>query len=146
METDRNGGIMAQVESPAQAYTLFDVETTQVVRGHSQAVARSGMMTVLVHRWATGGEVELHTHPFQDAAWTVIQGHVKFYGEADNVMAELSPHQGIFIPGGTYYWFENCGEEELVMTRVSTAVPEPLRGEAPGELDQYGRFFKSRKS
>ena len=137
---------MAQrVESPTQPYTVYDVESTQVVRGHSQAVARSGMMTVLVHRWATGGEVELHTHPFQDAAWTVIQGHVTFYGEADNVMAKLGPHQGIFIPGGTYYWFENTGDEELVMTRVSTAVPEPLRAEAPGDLDQYGRFFKNRK-
>lgn len=136
---------MAQtVESPAQAYTVYDVEATKVVRGHSQAVARSEMLTVLVHRWPSGGEIQLHTHPFQDAAWTVIQGRVKFYGESDNVMAELTPHQGIFIPGGTYYWFENTGDEELVMTRISTAVPEPLRGESPGELDQYGRFFKDR--
>jgi mannose-6-phosphate isomerase-like protein (cupin superfamily) len=136
---------MAQtVESPAQPYTTFDVGTTQVVRGHSQAVARSGMMTVLVHRWATGGEVELHTHPFQDATWTVMEGRVKFYGEKDNVLADLGPHQGIFIPGGTYYWFENVSDVELVMTRVSTAVPPQLRGESPGQLDQYGRLFKDR--
>jgi mannose-6-phosphate isomerase-like protein (cupin superfamily) len=107
-------------------------------------VARSGMMTVLVHRWATGGEVELHTHPFQDATWTVMEGRVKVYGEKDNVLAELGPHQGIFIPGGTYYWFENVSDVELVMTRVSTAVPPQLRGESPGQLDQYGRLFKDR--
>ena len=101
-------------------------------------------MTVLVHRWATGGEVQLHTHPFQDAAWTVLQGRVKFYGENDNLMGELGPHQGIFIPGGTYYWFENSGDEELVMTRISTTVPKELRAEAPGELDEYGRIFKDR--
>jgi len=136
---------MAQtVESPAQPYTVYDVDTTAVVRGHTQAVARSGMMTVLVHRSATGGEVQLHTHPFQDAAWTVLQGRVKFYGENDNLMGELGPHQGIFIPGGTYYWFENSGDEELVMTRISTTVPKELRAEAPGELDEYGRIFKDR--
>jgi len=136
---------MAQVvESPAQTYTVYDVDATKVVRGHSQAVARSSMMTVLVHRWEKGGENALHTRPFQDAAWTVLQGRVKFYGERDNLMAELGPHQGIFIPGGTYYWFESTADEELVMTRTSTQVPEQLQGEAPGELDQYGRFFKSR--
>jgi mannose-6-phosphate isomerase-like protein (cupin superfamily) len=138
---------MAQtVESPAQPYTAYDVDATEVVRGHTQAVARSGMMTVLVHRWATGGEVQLHTHPFQDAAWTVLQGRVKFYGDQDNLMADLGPHQGIFIPGGTYYWFENAGDEELVMTRISTTVPKELRSEAPGQLDEYGRIFKDRPS
>src|SRR5687767_12308933 len=77
-------GSMAQtVDSTAQSYTTYDIESTQVVHGHSQAVARGGMLTVLVHRWPSGGEVQLHTHPFQDAAWTVIQGHVKFYGEKD---------------------------------------------------------------
>jgi mannose-6-phosphate isomerase-like protein (cupin superfamily) len=138
---------MAQtVESPAQPYTVYDVDTTEVVRGHTQAVARSGMMTVLVHRWATGGEVQLHTHPFQDAAWTVLQGRVKFYGDQDNLLADLGAHQGIFIPGGTYYWFENAGDKELVMTRTSTTVPKELRGEAPGQLDEYGRIFKDRPS
>ena len=136
---------MAQtVDKTAQAYTTYDIESTEVVHGHSQAVARSGMLTVLVHRWPSGGEVQLHTHPFQDAAWTVIQGKVKFYGEKDVLMAELGEHQGIFIPGGTYYWFENTSDEELVMTRISTTVPKELRGEAPGELDEYGRMFKSR--
>jgi mannose-6-phosphate isomerase-like protein (cupin superfamily) len=136
---------MAQtVESPAQPFTVYDVDTTEVVRGHTQSVARSPMMTVLVHRWATGGEVALHTHPFQDAAWTVLQGRVKFYGENDNLLGDLGPHQGIFIPGGTYYWFENTSDEELVMTRISTTVPKELRGESPGELDEYGRMFKSR--
>jgi mannose-6-phosphate isomerase-like protein (cupin superfamily) len=138
---------MAQaVENAAQTYEVFDVDTTQVVRGHSQAVARSTTMTVLVHRWASGGEVALHTHPYQDATWTVLQGRVKFYGDQDNLMGELGPHQGIFIPGGTYYWFESVAPEELVMTRVSTQVPHELKGEAPGDLDQYGRFFKDRPS
>jgi mannose-6-phosphate isomerase-like protein (cupin superfamily) len=136
---------MAQtVDKAVQAFTTFDVESTQVVHGHSQAVARGNMLTVLVHRWPSGGEVQLHTHPFQDAAWTVIQGRVKFYGEKDALMGEFGPHQGIFIPGGTYYWFENCSDEELIMTRVSTQVPKELQGPPPGELDQYGRLFKER--
>ena len=136
---------MAQtIESPAQPYTVYDIDSTEVVRGHTQAVARGNMMTVLVHRWATGGEVALHSHPFQDAAWTVLQGRVKFYGESDNVLGDLGPHQGIFIPGGTYYWFENTSDVELVMTRTSTSVPPELRREAPGELDEYGRIFKDR--
>ncbi|HZT07234.1 MAG TPA: cupin domain-containing protein [Chloroflexota bacterium] len=138
---------MAQaVQSPTQPYTVFDVDTTKVVRGHSQAVARSPMMTVLVHRWESGGEVQLHTHPFQDATWTVLQGRVKFYGENDEVLGDLGPHQGIFIPGGTYYWFENTSDVELVMTRVSTTVPRELRSEDPGDLDEYGRRFKARPS
>jgi len=135
---------MAQtVESPAQPYTVYDVDTT-VVRGHTLPVARSEMMTVLVHRWNEGGEIQLHTHPYQDAAWTVLEGRARFWGDHDNLMADLGPHQGIFIPGGTYYWFENSGQGDLVMTRISTQVPKELRGEAPGKLDEYGRMFKDR--
>jgi len=138
---------MAQaVESPAQPYAVYDVDTTEVVRGHTQSVARGDMMTVLVHRWATGGEVALHSHPYQDAAWTVLQGRVKFYGDNNNLMGELGPHQGIFIPGGTFYWFESVAEEELVMTRISTQVPAELRNKDTGPLDQYGRTFKDRPS
>lgn len=102
---------MAQTaDALAQTYTAFDVDETKVVRGHSQSVARGPMMTVLVHRWEKGGENQLHTHPFQDAAWTVMQGRVKFYGEDGKVMADLGPHQGVLIPGGTYYWFESVAE------------------------------------
>ena len=57
---------------------------------------------------------------------------------AGSSTARRTPHggarrpQGIFIPGGTYYWFENCGNDELIMTRTSTQVPKELQGPPPG--------------
>ena len=38
-------------------YTVYDIESTGGRARPLQAVARSGMLTVLVHRWPSGGEV-----------------------------------------------------------------------------------------
>ncbi|MBM2811750.1 MAG: cupin protein [Chloroflexi bacterium] len=136
--------MVQMVESPAQPFTVYDVDAT-VVRGHTLNVARNGTLSVLVHRWETGGEIQLHCHPYQDAAWTVLEGRVTFYGDDGNVMADLGRHQGIFVPAGTYYWFESTGDGELLMTRISNSLPETPRGDAPVEIDQWGRLMKDRQ-
>ena len=63
---------------------------------------------------------------------------------AGSTVSEIGPDTCVFIPGGTYYWFENTSDEELVMTRISCTVPPELRTNETGPLDEYGRTFKTR--
>ena len=54
-----------------------------------------------------------------DGLWFVLSGRARFYGtKEDLVIAELGPHQGIFIPRDFPYWFENIGEERLELLQV----------------------------
>ncbi len=47
-----------------------------------------------------------------------MAGKAKFYGVDDEV-TELTKNQGILIPEGFYHYFASCGEEPLVMLRIS---------------------------
>jgi hypothetical protein len=44
---------------------------------------------------------------------------VKFYGEGDQVIAELKKTEGILIPRGFKYWFESASAEPLEIIRVA---------------------------
>jgi len=85
-------------------------------------LAKSELLTVLLHRWDKGGEVALHHHTDGDATWIVQEGEVTFYGEDDVVLARAQRHEAVVMPRNTMYWFENSGDEPLVMFRVSARV------------------------
>ncbi len=85
-------------------------------------LARSELLTVLLHRWDQGGEVALHHHTDGDATWIVLEGEVTFHGEDDVVLAKAERSQAVLVPRNTMYWFENSGQEPLVMFRVSARV------------------------
>ena len=48
----------------------------------------------------------------------VLGGRVRFYGVDDVVLAELGPHEGIFLPGGSRYWFEKVGDDDLEILQM----------------------------
>jgi hypothetical protein len=52
---------------------------------------------------------------------TVLAGRARFYGEGDAPIAELGPYEGILIPRGFRYWFENAGEDVLVLHQVESS-------------------------
>jgi mannose-6-phosphate isomerase-like protein (cupin superfamily) len=85
-------------------------------------LARTDLLTVLLHHWEKGGEVALHHHTDGDATWVVLGGEVTFYGENDVVLAHAEAHQAVVVPRNTMYWFENSSDDPLVMFRVSARV------------------------
>lgn len=81
-------------------------------------VCKSDILKAGIQIVNKGGENNLHTHTGDDALWWVIGGAVRFYGEGDKVITELSKNQGIMIPRGYKYWFESASDEPLEILRV----------------------------
>jgi mannose-6-phosphate isomerase-like protein (cupin superfamily) len=67
--------------------------------------------------YAKGGENQLHAHPHQDHSFIVLDGRACFHGPRDE-QKELGKGEGIFLPKGSFYWFETISEEPLVLLRV----------------------------
>ena len=87
-----------------------------------KALARSELLSVLLHHWDEGGEVALHHHTDGDATWVVVDGEVTFHGENDEILARAERSQAVLIPRYTKYWFENSGTEPLNMFRIWARV------------------------
>ena len=76
-----------------------------------------------------GGDNNLHSHAGMDGFWFVLKGKARFYGPTnDDVIAELGPHQGVFIPRNFAYWFEKIGTEKLEILQVE-AIDRSVRNE-----------------
>jgi mannose-6-phosphate isomerase-like protein (cupin superfamily) len=65
-----------------------------------------------------GGEQEMHLHTAMDGFWFVLAGRARFYGEGDELVADLGPHEGILVPAGAKYWFEAGECEQLELLQV----------------------------
>jgi oxalate decarboxylase/phosphoglucose isomerase-like protein (cupin superfamily) len=68
----------------------------------------------------------LHAHPTEDGYWLVLGGRARFYGEDEHgektIVAELGKHEGIYVPAGIKYGFENPDDEPLEFLRVDYQV------------------------
>jgi mannose-6-phosphate isomerase-like protein (cupin superfamily) len=73
-----------------------------------------------------GGENALHAHRFQTHSFIVLHGQARFHGARGEVW-DLGKNEGIILPAGAYYQFENSGEDSLVVLRIGA------RGQ-PGDL------------
>ena len=71
--------------------------------------------------YAKGGENKLHAHPYQDHSFIVLDGRARFHGPRGEEK-ELARNDGIFLPAGSYYWFETISEEPLVLLRAGAAM------------------------
>jgi mannose-6-phosphate isomerase-like protein (cupin superfamily) len=88
-----------------------------------------------------GGDTNLHSHAGMDGFWFVLSGRARFYGPTrDEVIAELGPHEGVFIPRNFRYWFEKVGEGDLEILQVS-AIDRSVRNDRTnyGELTTASR-------
>jgi mannose-6-phosphate isomerase-like protein (cupin superfamily) len=82
-------------------------------------LAQSGIMFSAIQVIEDGGDNNLHSHAAMDGLWFVLTGRARFYGTKENVViAELGPHQGIFIPRDFPYWFEKIGDGRLELLQV----------------------------
>ena len=75
-----------------------------------------GLMRVNKH----GGENNLHAHPDVDSVWIVLQGKARFYGMNDVMVAELGAGEGVSIPKGVPYWFDNNEDEPLELYHITS--------------------------
>jgi len=66
-----------------------------------------------------GGANNLHSHTGNDGFWFVLSGRARFYGEGDELYAELGPNEGIVMPRNTPYWFEPAGDAELEILHLA---------------------------
>ena len=117
---------------------IFQVRTQLLSKGRSDyTLARTKGMSIRIKCYASGGENALHTHPGQDHTFIVMAGKAKFYG-VDGEVTELTKNQGILIPEGFYHYFSSCGDEPLVMLRISA---EKRKG-GPRRIGIDGKPFK----
>jgi mannose-6-phosphate isomerase-like protein (cupin superfamily) len=91
-------------------------------------VVKSGMLRVNVQIVHEGGENNLHYHLNSESAWMVLRGRARFYGVGDALLADLGPHETIFLPGGSRYWFEKSGDGDLeILQMISQGGDGDLR-------------------
>ena len=81
-------------------------------------LASSDILFSAVQVIREGGENNLHAHTAMDGFWFVLSGSARFYGEGDELIAELGRHEGVFIPREVSYWFESVGDELLELLQV----------------------------
>ena len=85
---------------------------------------RAGNLSVgLLRVNKDGGENNLHAHPDVESVWIVLKGRARFYGMNDVLVAELEPGEGVSIPKGVPYWFDNKEEEPMELYHITSRDP-----------------------
>lgn len=79
---------------------------------------RSDLIRLAVQVVKEGGENNLHYHTGGDNAWMILKGAARFYGVGDKLLGEFHSNQGILLPGGSRYWFEKIGDEDLEILQI----------------------------
>lgn len=129
--------------SPGKTAKVMRYKTPALSRKKALVpLAKSDTMLATVQVVKEGGETGFHSHTGMDGFWFVLKGRARFYtGPVDSpgneLIAEVGPHEGVFLPRGVPYWFEQTGEEELEILQVEAfAKGEPnltvLHGKAGG--------------
>jgi mannose-6-phosphate isomerase-like protein (cupin superfamily) len=72
---------------------------------------------VKVHAPGWNGELVQHRHPYEDHMFFVLAGEATFKDER-GVLTKVTAMEGIMLPKGVAYSFENTGQENLVILRA----------------------------
>lgn len=103
---------------PAETFNYEKPET-----GEPKEIARlceTDLLKADVQVVREGGANNMHAHTGNDGFWFVLSGEARFYGDGDEVLAELEAEEGILIPRGLKYWFESTGEDDLEIIHVAS--------------------------
>lgn len=88
---------------------------------------RTDRMIGIIQVLKRGGETNLHSHAHMDGLWMVLTGRVRFYGEGNALLGDFGPREGVLIPRGCPYWFENSEDEVAELLQVEAfdiAIPD----------------------
>jgi quercetin dioxygenase-like cupin family protein len=101
---------------------FFRLEAQLPVEGRTNIpLASAPSMWVVLKTYASGGENELHAHPYEDHTFVILQGKAKFYGPNGETKI-CGVNEGVLLPHGTFYWFHVTSDEPLVMLRVGASA------------------------
>ena len=100
-------------------------------------LTKSSLMKVNVQTVRDGGENNLHYHTNSDTTWMVLKGECKFYGPGDVLIADLKEHEGIILPGGSRYWFEKAGDEDLELLQMQALDKSGTDGAKRINVDKH---------
>lgn len=108
--------------------TVFKYKKPEFEAGKRNVkLARTDRMIGIIQVLKQGGETNLHSHAHMDGLWMVLSGRVRFYGENDTLIGDFGPREGVLIPRGCPYWFENVEDVEAELLQVEAfdiAVPD----------------------
>lgn len=98
---------------------VFELSTPVLTGGRSHMpLSRTELVSVGINYYTPGRKNTLHTHPGEDHAFVVLDGEATFYDKNEKATL-LKKGQGIMLPEGWYYHFENSGQAALVLLRFS---------------------------
>jgi mannose-6-phosphate isomerase-like protein (cupin superfamily) len=115
----------------------------QLVDAGSQSwvLGESGGLQIKIRVYAPNeGENAMHAHHNQEHSFIVLQGSARYYGPRGEVW-ELGRNEGIMLPEGTYYCFENSGDDPLVVLRIASMMPE--KGNPDKRLGIHGEEIEA---
>ncbi|HEY3306195.1 MAG TPA: cupin domain-containing protein [Candidatus Binatia bacterium] len=114
---------------------VFELSTPVLTGGRSHMpLSRTDLVSVGLNYYTPGRKNTLHTHPGEDHAFVVLEGEATFYDKSEKATV-LKKGQGIMLPEGWYYRFENSGDKALVLLRFSARKAKP----AVTRIDSAGR-------
>lgn len=125
-----------RMADPAQGGELVDFSKTPPAEtfklriqlldegSRSDMLSDTGNLKIKIRCYAAGGgENAMHAHHNQDHSFIVLQGQARFYGPQGEVR-DLARNDGIMLPSGCYYCFENSGTEPLVVLRIESITKD----------------------
>lgn len=87
-------------------------------------LADTGNLQIKIRCYAAGGgENAMHAHHGQDHSFIVLMGKARFFGPRGEER-ELVRNEGVMLPSGCYYCFENAGDEPLVVLRIESITKD----------------------
>jgi mannose-6-phosphate isomerase-like protein (cupin superfamily) len=102
-----------------QTSSVFNLKTPYLLQGiTTDPVAVTDGLTVMIKVYAAGGENRMHSHMNEDHSFIVLEGQATFHLETDENTRVVGRYEGVMLPRGANYCFENSGEGNLVMLRV----------------------------
>jgi quercetin dioxygenase-like cupin family protein len=103
--------------------SFFRMRTQLLDAGNTELpLAVGDNLWIKIKVYAEGGENHLHAHPYQDHSFIVLDGKACFHGPRGE-RRTLKRNEGVFLPAGSYYWFEQVGEQPLVVLRLGATKP-----------------------
>ncbi len=110
------------------------------VQGRTNIVlGATPQLSVVLKTYASGGENELHAHPYEDHLFVILQGSAIFHGP-NGEQRTVAKHDCVLIPRQALYWFHAIETDEpLVLLRIGAAVDPAL--DPLDRVDEAGNFF-----
>jgi mannose-6-phosphate isomerase-like protein (cupin superfamily) len=119
---------------------VFSFMTDELLAGTGDIILPgSDTLSGVIKRYASGGENKLHCHPTEDHSFYVLQGQATFRIGRDEQVVVANKYDGVYMPKGTYYWFESSSSEKLVMLRSGTE-------QGSDRLDAAGNVVKTQRT